>query len=244
MKNLPQIFSGIQKFTVTDYPGNLAATFFTCGCNFRCSYCHNPNLVEAAQCEFMANEEVFSFLKKRKNNLQGIVLCGGEPTIHKSLPAWIKYIKSFGYNVKLDTNGTNPKMLRELIEQKLINYVAMDYKAPIDNYENVVDSKLNKNSLLESLQILIELDINYEIRSTIHGKLHSHKDVEKMIDELQKIGIENYFLQAFDSPKAGTVGNIENDYFNRQIIRDSKVKLEDSFKKCGLRNLYDKSSEN
>src|SRR3989339_39398 len=123
------IIAGLQKTTLIDYPGKVACTVFLAGCNFRCPWCYSPELVlseEIRKLSKISRKDFFKFLKSRKGLLDGVVICGGEPTINKDLPDFIKQIKKLGYLVKLDTNGSNPEILKKLIKQKLIDYVAMD----------------------------------------------------------------------------------------------------------------------
>ena len=132
---------GLQKLTLIDYPGKIACTVFLFGCNFKCPWCYNPELVLPEKIKKqtgISEKEFFNFLENRKGLLQGVVICGGEPTINQDLPKFIKKIKKMGYAVKLDTNGSNPKMLKELISKKLIDYVAMDIKFPQNRYSELL----------------------------------------------------------------------------------------------------------
>ena len=133
---------GLQKCSLIDYPEKLAAIIFTQGCNFKCPYCHNPEL-NAAQGNPFDKRMILEFLKTRVGKLDGVVITGGEPTLHKNLPDFIAKIKGLGFCVKLDTNGTNPEMLKRLLDEKLIDYVAMDIKAPIQKYAQVVCMPVN-----------------------------------------------------------------------------------------------------
>ena len=141
------IIGGLEKLTLLDYPDHLAAIIFTSGCNFRCRYCYNPMLVlpdkkggdkNKKDLNSIGNEDLFLFLKERFGKLEGVVITGGEPTLHHDLPDFIKKIKDLGYLVKLDTNGTNPEMLATLIKNKLVDYISMDIKADFNNYEKIV----------------------------------------------------------------------------------------------------------
>ena len=131
------IFGGLEKFTLIDYPGKIACLVYTIGCNFRCPYCHNPELVDETTEIKIEEREFFDFLDRRKGILEGVVITGGEPTIHADLLKVIKKIKKRGFLVKLDTNGTNPEMLKEGIDKGLIDYVAMDIKSPLSKYAEV-----------------------------------------------------------------------------------------------------------
>lgn len=197
---------GLQKSSLIDYPGKISAVIFTQGCNFRCPYCHNPELIQAKCKEQSAKsheKSVLEFLKKRIGKLDGVVITGGEPTLHANLPEFIKQIKELGFAVKLDTNGTNPEMLKQLIDEKLIDYVAMDIKAPIDKYSDVVCVNIDTNKILKSIEILKTADIAYEFRTTVVKSQLSRADFEKIgaliSDKSKRAPI--YYLQKFLSTK-------------------------------------------
>lgn len=194
------IIGGLQKSSLIDYPEKIAAIIFTQGCNFRCPYCHNPELIEG---KGETVNGVLEFLKTRIGKLDGVVITGGEPTIHKDLPEFIKEIKGLGFAVKLDTNGTNPEMLNTLIQEKLIDYVAMDIKAPIgqysDKYSEVTCSSVNIDNILKSIEILknsqIYQNFDYEFRTTVVKSQLTTDDFEE-IGKLIK-GSKKYYLQKF-----------------------------------------------
>lgn len=186
---------GLQKSSLIDYPEKISAIIFTQGCNFRCPYCHNPELIEGkASCE-ISQDALFQFLKTRVGKLDGIVITGGEPTLQKDLPEFIKKIKELGFAVKLDTNGTNPQMLKHLIDEKLIDYVAMDIKSPLDKYCEVVCAKVDTKKIEESINILKNSNIEYEYRTTVVKSQLAYEDFEKIgaiINDAPK-----YYLQKF-----------------------------------------------
>ena len=159
---------GLQKTTLVDYPGHVATTLFTGGCNFRCPYCHNGDLVIGLEdIEPYAMEDIFSHLQKRKDVLDGVVISGGEPTLQADLPDFIRQIKELGYLVKLDTNGTNPAMLRSLVEEGLVDYVAMDIKHSRAKYASIshaADDSLE--AIAASVDYLKEGHVDYEFRTT------------------------------------------------------------------------------
>lgn len=192
------IIGGLQKSSLIDYPGKISAVIFTQGCNFRCPYCHNPELIQAkckvqnAKCH---QKTVLEFLKKRISKLDGVVITGGEPTLHDDLPEFIKQIKDLGFAIKLDTNGTNPQMLQQLINEKLIDYVAMDIKAPIDKYSEIVRTKVDTNKILKSIEILKNSNIDYEFRTTVVKSQLSRADFEKIGALIKYAPI--YYLQKF-----------------------------------------------
>ena len=187
---------GLNKTTLLDYPGCVSATIFVGGCNFRCPFCHNGDLVLCSnELPEYREEEVFSFLEKRKNVLEGVCVTGGEPTLYREMPEFIKKIKALGYKVKLDTNGSNPKMLRELVKEKLVDYVAMDIKAPIYHYDKVCGVLVDVEKIKESVDFLKEKNVPYEFRTTVVRELHSKEDVIEIGKWIS--GAENYYLQSY-----------------------------------------------
>ncbi|MBN2538411.1 MAG: anaerobic ribonucleoside-triphosphate reductase activating protein, partial [Deltaproteobacteria bacterium] len=158
----------IQKFSLIDYPGRICATIFTQGCNFRCPYCHNPELVEPSLFRrTIIDDEVFSFLDKRRGKLDAVNITGGEPTLQPDLIECIKIIRSMGYMVKIDTNGSFPEVLRKLIDDNLLDYIAMDVKAPPEKYGEVTGSSIAVDNIAESIHLIMDSGIDYEFRTTI-----------------------------------------------------------------------------
>jgi pyruvate formate lyase activating enzyme len=189
--------SGFQKTTLIDYPGKIAAIIFTQGCNFRCGYCHNPELIPINnKQESISETEVFLYLQKRKSILDGVVITGGEPTVQSDLMELIKGVKKVGLLVKLDTNGSNPKLLKELINKKLVDFVAMDIKGKLQDYEQICGFK-NTKLIQESIKIILESDVEYEFRTTILPKHHSKNDFDNIGNLLK--GAQNYAIQGFRS---------------------------------------------
>jgi len=193
---------GLQKTTLIDYPGKIAATVFLIGCNFRCPWCYSAELVLPEKIKTqprVSQKEFFQFLKKRKGLLEGVVICGGEPTINKDLPQFIRKIKKLGYLVKLDTNGSNSKMLKELIDKKLIDYVAMDAKAPKEKYIKMVGKKINVENIEKSIKILKENKVDNEFRTTVVPTLLDKNDILKIAHWIKPA--KKYFLQNFRPEK-------------------------------------------
>jgi len=193
---------GLQKLTLIDYPGRLAATVFLIGCDFRCPWCYSSELILPKKIKKqpkISQKELFKFLKERKKLLDGLVLCGGEPTINKKLPNFIKKIKKLGYLVKLDTNGSNPKMLKKLIKGKLIDYVAMDIKLPKERYPEIFGKRVKIEDIEESIKILKEGKSDYEFRTTIVPTIHTKEDILKIAKWIR--GAKRYYLQNFRPEK-------------------------------------------
>ncbi len=188
---------GFQKLTLLDYPGKMACTLFTAGCNLRCPFCHNSRLVlnPEKESEFSV-EEILSFLKKRQGILDGVVITGGEPLLQKDIADFIRQIKELGYSVKLDTNGTFPQKLRELVENGLVDYVAMDIKNSPELYaETIGISGYDISKIKESIAFLLEGRVDYEFRTTVVREFHSVFGMDN-IGKLIK-GAKRHFLQAF-----------------------------------------------
>ncbi|MHC0447996.1 anaerobic ribonucleoside-triphosphate reductase activating protein [Flavobacterium sp. 3-218] len=188
------IFS-LTPFTLLDYPHKTACIVWFAGCNMRCLYCYNPDIVLGKG--KISFDDVLSFLKTRKGLLDGVVLSGGECTLHKKIIDFIKEIKAMGFAVKIDTNGSNPKILNSLIHDLLIDYVALDYKSLPHTFEKLTQSGLF-SEFEESLELLIRSGIPFEVRTTFHSSLITENDFVKMIEYLEKQNFEgNYYVQHF-----------------------------------------------
>ena len=169
---------GLVKFTLIDFPGTPAAIVFTQGCNFRCRYCHNPELVYPHLfTESMPQEEVMTFLQRRRGTLEGVVISGGEPTLQEDLPRFMAQIKALGYKTKLDTNGTRPEVLKELIDKKLVDYIAMDLKAPLEKYAAITGVEANSTVLKESMELIVKSGLNYQFRTTYDKEVLNDSDI-------------------------------------------------------------------
>jgi len=190
----------LQRTTLIDYPGKIAATVFLVGCNFRCPWCYSKELVlptEIKKQPKILEKEFFDFLKKRKGLLEGIVLCGGEPTINKDLPEFIKKIKELGYAVKIDTNGSNPKMLKKLIDDNSIDYVAMDVKLPKERYPEIFKEV---KDIEESIKILKKSKIDSEFRTTVTPTVLKKEDIVKIAEWIGGPKVK-YYLRNFRPEK-------------------------------------------
>ncbi len=188
---------GFQKLTLLDYPGKMACTLFTAGCNLRCPFCHNSRLVlnPQKQSEFGV-DEILAFLKKRQGILDGVVISGGEPLLQNDITDFIKQVKELGYSVKLDTNGTFPEKLRELVDGGLVDYVAMDVKNSPELYaETIGISGYDISKIKESIAFLLEGKVDYEFRTTVVREFHSVFGMNGL-GELIK-GAKKHFIQGF-----------------------------------------------
>lgn len=193
------ILGGLQKLTLIDYPGHIAATVFTMGCNFRCPFCHNPELVSDSRYTVsgILEKEFFDLLKNRQGKLEGVCITGGEPTIQPDIVEFIRKTKELGYKVKLDTNGARPDVLRQLYIQNLIDFVAMDIKNSLENYAKTANSKIDAERIRLSVELIRNSGIDYEFRTTVVPGLHEEKDFEKIGKWLK--GSKKYVLQAFEN---------------------------------------------
>ncbi|NLP16191.1 MAG: anaerobic ribonucleoside-triphosphate reductase activating protein [Clostridiales bacterium] len=188
---------GFIKSTLLDYPKHLAATVFVGGCNMRCPFCHNASLVLRPHTQpIISEDDIMSYLNTRKNILEGVCITGGEPTLYPDLSLFIEQIKELGLKVKLDTNGTNPSLMYELINKKLIDYVSMDIKNSKDKYKSTAGNKdISMDKIEESVSLLISNVIDYEFRTTIVNELHTEQDMKSI--GLWIKGAKAYYLQAY-----------------------------------------------
>lgn len=191
------MIKGLQKLTLLDFPGVIAATVFFGGCNLRCPFCHNASLVLPEKYgETISYSDFFSFLDSRRDRLQGVCVSGGEPTLYPHIEEFIRGIKDRGFLVKLDTNGTRPEVLQSLIEKKLLDYVAMDIKnSPLRYGETVGIADFDPTPIAESAAILMNGKTDFEFRTTVVKELHTPKDIEQIGQWL--LGEEKFFLQTF-----------------------------------------------
>ena len=187
--------AGIQKLTLLDFPSLVACIIFTKGCNFRCPFCHNASLV-CGESDFLSEEDALEFLLRRKGILEGVVVTGGEPLLHSDIPDFLKRIKELEYKIKLDTNGTNPEMLQRLIEDHLVDYVAMDIKNSPGEYASATGNvPLDMDAIERSKELLLSGVVNYEFRTTVVKGIHTEKSMKELFEWIR--GAEKYFLQQY-----------------------------------------------
>lgn len=189
--------AGLQKMTLLDYPGRIACTVFLAGCSLRCPFCHNASLVLPERCPppMLSVEELLDFLNNRRGKLDGVCITGGEPTLHRDLPQLIGAIRDLGFPVKLDTNGTNPAMLEALLEENLLDYVAMDIKNCPDRYDETCGGVSVLPQVQKSVQLLKNCTVDYEFRTTVYAPAHGPKEMDAIGQWLR--GAKRYFIQAF-----------------------------------------------
>ena len=220
---------GFLKYSMIDYPGNISSVVFTCGCNFRCGYCHNPELVipnYLKKEEYISEKSVFDYILKNKNMLDAVVISGGEPCLQKDIISFISEIKKNGFKIKLDTNGTFPDVLDELISCNLLDYIAMDIKSVInvDKYEQIINVGTNEsliNNVLKSKDIIISSGLPHEFRTTLIKEKHNIADIINIAKDLQ--GSDKYCLQ---------------QYYNNTVLKE-EFKKYNSYKAEELKLIYE-----
>ena len=189
--------AALQKLTLLDFPGRTAATVFMPGCNFRCGFCHNPELVLPEKFPEMIPEEKFlAFLDRRKKLLDGVCVTGGEPTLQPDLPGFLKKIRGRGFAVKLDTNGSQPEILEKLFRQKLLDFVALDVKASPENYSKIAGVDIFEK-VRTSKNLISQSGVEFELRTTLIREIHDEKEFEKILAFVR--GAPKYFLQNFEN---------------------------------------------
>ena len=227
---------GLQPVTILDYPQKVAAILFTSGCNMRCPFCHNPDLVIPENIEksrLLDEGELLLYLEKRKKYLDGLVITGGEPTIQPDIVDFCRKIRGFGYDIKLDTNGLMPEVLEELLVEKLLDYIAMDIKGPVDEYEKFCGVRGNRDKIYKSIEIIKNSGLKYEFRSTLVKGLHSEEDVLKMSQAIE--GVDLYYLQNFNFQDRLVDGAFSGESFSskemvnllkiaQEFVKESKIR--------------------
>ena len=233
---------GLQKTTLIDYPSRLAATVFICGCNFRCPFCYSRELVlpeEIKKQPKISERDFFDFLKERKGLLEGIVICGGEPCINQDLPEFCKKIKELGYLVKLDTNGSNPQMIKKLIAENLIDYVAMDIKQAqnsklkTQNYDKATGVKVDLKKIKKSIEIIKNSGIDYEFRTTVVPGVHTKKDIIQIAKDI--VPAKRYFLQSFKPEKTIDPKFEKIKPYHEKYLSEIQKEISSFFEICQLR---------
>lgn len=229
--------AGFQKLTLIDYPGHLATTVFTVGCSFRCPFCHNPELVDRGSWNIEQDskkKEFFKFLKTRIGKLDGVCITGGEPTIQPDIIDFIKKVKKLGYKVKLDTNGTRPDVVRKIIREKLVDFIAMDIKNHPGKYNKTTATKGDIDRIKLSVELIRNSGIDYEFRTTVVPGLHVEEDFKKIAKWLK--GAKSYWLQRYRQSK------ILDPTLPSRVIKDKTLDLEKilesitpHFEKVGIR---------
>jgi len=247
------IIAGLQKTTLIDYPGKIACVVFLAGCNFRCPWCYSSELVlpiKIAKHPRLSEKEFFDFLRQRQGLLEGVVICGGEPTVNRELPQFTEKIKALGFSVKLDTNGSNPKMLKDLVDAKLIDYVAMDIKGPagpnfqfplpaprrvLSNFQSTYEKIMNEGVKIKDIQKSVEFlksgKLDFEFRTTCVPGVHKKED---FLEIAKWIGGKNvkYYLQDFRAEKTIDPEFEKVKPFGKEFLEDIAKEISPYFKLC------------
>jgi pyruvate formate lyase activating enzyme len=200
---------GLQRVSLIDYPGKIGAIIFTQGCNFRCSYCHNPELVDPDRYGFIIPEEnALSFLDKRQGKLEAVTVTGGEPTLQPDLAKFLKELKKRGYLTKLDTNGSKPDILEKVIRKRLVDYLAMDIKGPLDKYQQIASVKVDTSKIKRSIELIMASGIKYEFRTTVDRSQLGLQDLVSVAKLIKQARL--YVLQSF-IPRRTLVGSMHSE---------------------------------
>jgi pyruvate formate lyase activating enzyme len=233
------IIAGIQKSTLIDYPGKIACVVFLAVCNFRCPWCYSSELVlplKIAKQPKFSEKQIFDFLRERKGLLEGVVICGGEPTVNKDLAQFIQKIKNLGYAVKLDTNGSNPEMLKELVNVKLIDYMAMDIKASLnsDIYKNILGEGVKLENIKNSVEFLKNSGVDFEFRTTCVPGVHKKEDFLEIANWISGPEVK-YYLQNFVAQKTIDPEFEKIKPFANKFLEEIANEISPHFKICQVR---------
>lgn len=234
------LIGGLEKLSLIDYPDHLSAIVFTQGCNFRCQFCYNPMLVlpnsknRLQKDHLIPEKDLFAFLRSRVEKLDGVVITGGEPTLHADLPDFIQKIRALGYKIKLDTNGTNPDLLKKLIDDQLLDYIAMDFKAPREKYEEVVGVPVDFSKVAKSVKIIKASKLPHEFRTTVAPNLLNQLDLLAMAKFLA--GDSKWYLQEFQSNKDLVNQELEGSAtYSRRDLQEMAEQARKYVKNCRVR---------
>jgi len=226
---------GFQKTSLLDYPDCISAIIWTIGCNFRCPFCYNKNLV-LGKVEPISEDEVLSFLKKRKGLLEGLVISGGEPLLHDDIADFVKKVKTLGYLIKIDTNGTFPERLKELIDNKLVDYISMDVKAPKNKYNKLTEIKTDLTKIEQSIDIVKNNATDYEFKTTFVPDLLKKEDIVEIAKWLE--GAEKFYLQQFEINPPLVSSKMEKTIpYPKEYIIETLEEIKPFFKNCYLRGV-------
>lgn len=225
-------FLGQVKSSFIDYPDRICAVYFTGGCNFRCPYCHNYPLV-IGEGEIIHEEQALKHLEKRRNMLDGICISGGEPTLQGGLIPFLEKVKERGLLAKLDTNGTAPKVLKKLIKNRMIDYIAMDIKAPFEKYSEVAGRTVDVDAIKESIVLIRNSPVDYEFRTTVCKELLNVPDVLEIAEHIR--GSERYVIQNFRDCSSVLIGEGKLSPFTSEDFGQIKAKIKGFFKEFKIR---------
>ena len=224
--------SGFEKMTLTDYPGFVAAIVFTQGCNFKCPFCHNSDLICFKNGTIDENE-ILDYLSKRRKMLDGVVITGGEPTMQNDLVSFLNKVKELGLKVKLDTNGAKPEVLKKIIELNLVDYIAMDIKSSNNNYLVVSGVNVDLDKISESVKLIKESELDFEFRTTVVKNYHNY---ESLLEICEYVGNDvKYYLQNFEN--SSRVLNSTLESFSKDELLEMCAKLNEKFPNVKVRGI-------
>lgn len=229
------IIGGFQGFSLIDYPDKISAIVFTQGCNFRCPYCHNPELIDTkrSRSDRFKEEEILSFLERRQGKLEAVTITGGEPLLQAGLEGFLLKVKGLGYLAKLDTNGSFPQRLEKILESKTVDYIAMDIKTSLDKYESVVRKKVETAQILKSIRLIMDSGLDYEFRTTVVKPFFEKDDFIK-IGQLVK-DCRLYVLQGFVSSKMLDDECLDMHSYSDEELASFKQIMEGFVQRCTIR---------
>lgn len=224
---------GFQKTSLLDYPEEISAIIWTVGCNFNCPFCYNKDLVNGKVDE-ITEEEIFSFLEKREKMIDGLVISGGEPFLQKDLKEFCKKVKKIGYKIKIDTNGTFPDKLKELIDKKLVDYIAMDVKAPSKKYAKLAGIKTDMKKIKKSIKIIQDSNVDYEFKTTFVPDLLKKEDIVEIGKEIKDS--KKFYLQQFKNDVALISNEINNkNPYSTEYLQETLNEIKPYFSYCKVR---------
>lgn len=227
---------GFIQTSLIDYPGKIASIVFFPRCNFSCSFCFNPEMVrDSEELREINPQEVFDYIESQRKWIDGVCLTGGEPTLQEGLMDFISEIKKMGFLVKLDTNGTNPEVLKKLLEKKLLDYVAMDIKAPLEKYEKVAGCKVNLENIKKSVELIRSSGIEYEFRTTVVPKQLDKDDIRAIGEWLD--GSKRYFLQQFRPEKTLDKSFQGKSQYTPEQLKEFTDSIKNHFEKVEVRGI-------
>lgn len=226
---------GLQKTSLQDYPEEVSSIIWTIGCNFSCPFCYNKNLVDGNINE-IPEDEVFSFLEKRKKLIDGLVISGGEPFLQKDLKDFCKKVKKLGYKIKIDTNGTFPDKLKELIDEKLVDYIAMDIKAPKEKYDKLTNVKTDIKKIEKSIDLIKNSGLGYEFKTTFAPEMLTNEDIKDIAKWIE--GSKKYYLQQFENCMPLVSSELENvKPYSKEKLLETLNDIKSYFEICEVRGI-------
>jgi pyruvate formate lyase activating enzyme len=228
------IIGGLKETSLLDYPDKFCAIIWTVGCNLRCPYCYNPNLIYHKNLKYKNEDDIILFLKKWKKDLEALSITGGEPFLQENIFEFINKIKNIGYLIKIDTNGTFPNKLKRLIEENLVDYISMDIKAPKNKYNLLCGRKVNIRNIQKSIDLIKKSSKDYEFKTTIIPKMLEKKDIIEIAKWLK--GAEQFYLQQFknETPLLSKELEVIKPY-SKEYLFEIIEEIKPYFKKCNLR---------